>query len=48
MSVTEMAEAVQAAGYHTESENFRTIVNQTLIKNPDAFRRVSRGRYTAV
>ena len=47
MSVTEMAGAVQRAGYKTTSPNFRTIVNQTLIKNPKLFKRVSRGRYTA-
>lgn len=47
MSVTEMSGAVQRAGYRTTSPNFRTIVNQTLIKNPKLFKRVSRGRYTA-
>ncbi|MBT8485572.1 MAG: hypothetical protein HKO59_07155 [Phycisphaerales bacterium] len=46
MSVSEMAEAVQAAGYRTTSPNFRTIVNQTLIGNPKVFKRVSRGKYT--
>lgn len=46
MSVTEMADAVQRAGYRTTSPNFRTIVNQTLLKDK-RFRRVSRGRYTA-
>lgn len=45
MSVTEVAEAVQEAGYATTSPNFRTIVNQTLIKDR-RFKRVSRGRYT--
>jgi len=47
MSVTDMSEAVQAAGYRTSSPHFRTIVNQTLINNPEVFRRVSRGKYTA-
>lgn len=47
MGVTEMSEAVQKAGYRTSSPNFRTIVNQTLIKNPDRFKRVARGQYTA-
>ena len=47
LTVTELAEAVQAAGYVTTSPNFRTIVNQTLIKYPKLFKRVSRGLYTA-
>jgi len=46
MSVTEAAEKVQLAGYRTTSPNFRTIVNQTFLKDK-RFRRVSRGRYTA-
>ncbi len=48
MSVTEIAEAVQRAGYKTTSAgNFRTIVNQTLIKEKKDFKRISRGQYTA-
>ncbi|MEO1583456.1 MAG: hypothetical protein AAFR96_02655 [Planctomycetota bacterium] len=47
LTVTELSEAVQAAGYVTTSPNFRTIVNQTLIKFPKTFKRVSRGVYTA-
>lgn len=46
MSVTEVADAVQKAGYATTSPSFRTIVNQTLI-NSGKFKRVSRGQYTA-
>ncbi len=46
MSVTEVSEAVQTAGYQTTSPNFRTIVNQTLI-NSGKFKRVERGMYTA-
>lgn len=46
MSVTEVAEAVQKAGYQTTSPNFRTIVNQTLLKKK-FFKRVGRGQYTA-
>ena len=46
LSVTEASEQVQSAGYRTTSPNFRTIVNQTLLKDP-RFDRVSRGRYTA-
>ncbi|MCA9310162.1 MAG: hypothetical protein KDA21_03095, partial [Phycisphaerales bacterium] len=45
MGVTEVAQAVQAAGYKTTSPNFRTIVNQALLKD-ERFERVSRGRYT--
>ncbi|MEM8758458.1 MAG: hypothetical protein AAGF47_11840 [Planctomycetota bacterium] len=47
LTVTELAEAVQRAGYQTSSPNFRTIVNQTLIKHKNIFKRVSRGVYTA-
>lgn len=45
MNVTGVSSAVQRAGYRTTSPNFRTIVNQTLIKDP-RFKRVSRGKYT--
>lgn len=47
MGVTEVARAVQDAGYKTTSPNFRTIVNQTLIKNPQAFTKQGRGLYTS-
>jgi hypothetical protein len=47
MGVSEVAEAVQASGYKTNAENFRTIVNQTLIKNGKVFKKVERGQYTA-
>lgn len=49
MGVTEVSDAVQAAGYKTTSPNFRSIVNQALInkKNKRLFRKVARGRYTA-
>jgi hypothetical protein len=46
LSVTDLTEEVQKAGYRTSSPNFRTIVNQTLIKDPKRFKRVSRGVYT--
>lgn len=46
LSVTRIAEGVQKAGYSTTSPNFRTIVNQTLIKDK-RIKRVSRGEYTA-
>jgi chromosome segregation ATPase len=45
LSVTEAAAEVQRAGYRTTSPNFRTIVNQTLLKD-NRFRRVGRGQYT--
>lgn len=45
MSVTDVADAVQKAGYVTTSPSFRTIVNQTLI-NSGKFKRVGRGQYT--
>jgi hypothetical protein len=46
MSVAELTDAVQQAGYKTNSANFRTIVNQALLANPRFFRKVSRGQYT--
>lgn len=46
MSVTDVSQAVQDAGYKTTSPSFRTIVNQTLI-NSGRFKRVERGKYTA-
>jgi hypothetical protein len=46
MGVTEAAEAVQKAGYKTTAANFRTIVNQTLIRDK-RIKKVSRGQYTA-
>jgi hypothetical protein len=46
MSVTEAAEEVQKAGYQTTSPNFRTMVNQSLLKK-DIFKRTGRGMYTA-
>jgi hypothetical protein len=47
LGVTEAAEAVQKAGYKTGAANFRTIVNQALIKNKKVFKKVARGQYTA-
>ena len=46
MGVTEVAEAVQRAGYKTTSPNFRTIVNQTLIRS-SLIKKLGRGAYTA-
>lgn len=48
MGVNELVDAVQRNGYRTTSPNFRTIVNQTLIKHTDRFKRVSRGQYAVV
>ncbi|MCA9304045.1 MAG: hypothetical protein KC996_07985 [Phycisphaerales bacterium] len=45
MTVSEAAEAVQAAGYATTANNFRTIVNQKLISDK-RFRKVRRGVYS--
>lgn len=47
MSVTEVTNAVQKAGYKTTSPNFRTIVNQTLLGKKGTFKKISRGQYTA-
>lgn len=47
MGVTELAQAVQDNGYKTSAANFRTIVNQALIKHPKIFKKVSRGQYSA-
>lgn len=46
MGIPEMADAVQKDGYRTSSPNFRVIINATLIKFKDRFRRVARGQYT--
>jgi hypothetical protein len=47
LSVTDAAAAVLTSGYKTSAENFRTMVNQALIKRTDLFKKVSRGKYTA-
>ncbi|MFO0873998.1 MAG: hypothetical protein U0575_08520 [Phycisphaerales bacterium] len=47
LGVNEAAAAVLSAGYRTQSKNFRTVVNQTLLVNKGKFRKVDRGRYTA-
>lgn len=47
LTVTQAAVEVQRAGYRTSAANFRTIVNQTLIRFRDRFKKVSRGVYTA-
>ncbi len=47
MGVAEVAGAVQKAGYKTDAANFRTMVNQALIKHTNLFKKVDRGQYTA-
>jgi hypothetical protein len=47
LGVSEAVDAVLKAGYKSNAANFKTIVNQTLIKNRDTFKKVGRGQYTA-
>lgn len=47
MGVTEVAAAVTHAGYKTTAANFRTIVNQALLRHTKVFKKVARGKYTA-
>jgi hypothetical protein len=47
MRVVDAAEAVQKAGYRTNSRTFRVQVNIALVKRKDLFKRVGRGQYTA-
>ena len=47
LSVTDAAQAARDAGYMTTAANFRTIVNQALIRETKVFKKVSRGQYTA-
>ena len=47
MSVTDATQAVQKNGYMTTAANFRTIVNQALIREKKTFKKISRGQYTA-
>lgn len=47
MGVTEAAEAVKKNGYQSGAANFRTMVNQALIKHKNKFKKVERGQYTA-
>lgn len=44
MSIPDLTEAVQRNGYRSTSPNFRSIVNQTLLKD-SRFKRVGRGEY---
>jgi hypothetical protein len=45
LGVGQIMAAVQATGYHSSSDNFRGIINQTLIKERKLFSAVSRGVY---
>jgi len=47
MSVTDVTRAVQQEGYMTTAANFRTIVNQALIREKKVFKKIARGQYTA-
>lgn len=47
MSVTEITEAVRNSGYKSNAANFTSVVNLTLLKRKDLFKRVGRGLYTA-
>jgi hypothetical protein len=47
MKVGDIVDGVLKAGYHTGSDNFRGIVNQTLIKERRRFSSAGRGLYTA-
>jgi hypothetical protein len=46
LGVTEAAAAVLSSGYRTSAANFRTMVNQALLKS-NKFKKISRGVYTA-
>jgi hypothetical protein len=45
LSVSDILQGVQSAGYRSTSPNFRGIVNQTLIKERKRFSNVGRGMY---
>lgn len=45
MSVGDIVEAVKSGGYRSSSDNFRGIVNQTLIKERKRFTSPGRGMY---
>ena len=47
MSVTDAAQAARDSGYMTTAANFRTIVNQALIREKKVFKKISRGQYTS-
>lgn len=45
LTVGEIMEAVTKRGYRSSSDNFRGIINQTLIKDRNKFEAVARGTY---
>jgi hypothetical protein len=45
LKVSELVKAILATGYKTTSDNFRSIVNQALIKDRKRFANVERGVY---
>ncbi len=47
LRVKEIAEAVLASGYQSNSANFTTIVSQALGREDKRFKKISRGVYTA-
>ena len=46
LSVPEAVQAAIDGGYKSQSKNFRLLVNQTLLNEPE-FRKVARGKYAA-
>jgi hypothetical protein len=48
MKVTDIAAAVRSAGYHSDSPNFRSMVNQALIKHRDRFKQAKRSYYQLI
>jgi len=49
MKVSELVDAVQAAGYNSKSPNFRVMVSAALSRNKDTmFKNVRRGVYTTI
>jgi len=46
MRIPEIQEAAQKAGYVSTSDNFRSIINQTLIREKKLFTKLERGLYT--
>ncbi len=47
LGIGEVIEAVQKAGYKSNARSFRTMVNLTLLKRKDLFKKMGRGQYTA-
>lgn len=45
LSVGDIMEGVKAAGYKSNADNFRGIINQTLLKEKKHFKKVERGVY---